>query len=147
MIHFDHLGDPSGISWETLGALWSIQNRPNWQKLEIVLTGVTKRVPRRLAGSILGVILDDFLDVIRQFGIINGLREREQGRTRKDQGSERGRARKKQNREEREKHKEVTGKIRGGKGEEQGKGEQGRTSKEQGSKKGRTREKQNREER
>ena len=88
------MGDPSGISWETLGALWSIQNRPNLQKLKIVLTGVTKRVSRRLAGSILNVILGDFLDVIQQFGIINGLREGEHGRTRKDQGSERGRARK-----------------------------------------------------
>ena len=53
-----------------------------------------QRVSRRLAGSILNVILGDFLDVIQQFGIINGLREREQGRTRKDQGNERGRARK-----------------------------------------------------
>ena len=34
------------------------------------------------------------MDVIQQFGIINGLREREQGKTRKDQGNERGRARK-----------------------------------------------------
>ena len=64
------------------------------QKLEIVLTGVAKRVPRRLQGLILDVILDDFLDVIQQLGIMNGIREREQGRTRKDQGSERGRARK-----------------------------------------------------
>ena len=53
------------------------------QKLEIVLTGVTKRVPRRLAGSILDVILDDFLYVIQQFGIINGVRTtwKEQGRS------------------------------------------------------------------
>ena len=65
-----------------------------WQKLEIVFPGMTKRVPRRLAGSILDVILDDFLYVIQQFGIINGVREREQGRTGKDQGSKRGRARK-----------------------------------------------------
>ena len=41
----------------------------------------------------------------------------------------------------------MTRKIRGGKGEKQGKREQGRTSKEQGSKKGRTRGKENREER
>ena len=63
-------------------------------KIEFVLPRGTKRVPRRFAVSIWEVILDDFLYVIQQFGIINGVREREQRRTRKDQGSERGRARK-----------------------------------------------------
>ena len=63
-------------------------------KIEIVLPRGTKRVPRRFAVSIWEVILDDFLYVIQQFGITNGVREGEPGRTRKEEGSKTGRANK-----------------------------------------------------
>ena len=65
--------------------------------MKIVLTGVTKRVPRRLAGS----ILDNFLNTVQQFGIINGLSEGEQERTRKEQG---GRGKQRKRSEEAELH-------------------------------------------
>ena len=73
-------------------------------------------MPRRLQGLILEFILVNFLNIIWQFSITNGVTEGEKGRTRKEQGSEKGRARKKQNMEESEKHKEVTGRS----GEEKG---------------------------
>ena len=79
----------------TLGAPWSIQNQTNLEKLEIVLTGVTKRVPRRLPGSILEFILNDFLNIIQQFGFMVSERgDREgPGKNREARGEEQGRSR------------------------------------------------------
>ena len=58
-----------------------------------MLTGVTKRVPRRLAASIWELILDDFLYVIQQFGIkmVSERGNREgPGKTREVRGEEQG---------------------------------------------------------
>ena len=61
MLNFVDFGDPSGLSLRALGTPGDTQNGTNSKKLEIVLTGVAKRMPWRLPGWIVEVILDRFL--------------------------------------------------------------------------------------
>ena len=58
---FDAFGDPSGLSLRALGTPGDTLDGTDLKKLEIVLTGVAKRVPWRLPGWILELILDRFL--------------------------------------------------------------------------------------
>ena len=60
-VDFVVFGDPSGLSLRALGTPGDTQDRTNLKKLEIVLTGVAKRMPWRLPGWILELILDRFL--------------------------------------------------------------------------------------
>ena len=61
MVNFGDVGDPSGLSLRALGTPGETQNGTDLNKLEIVLTGVAKRVPWRLPGWILELILDRLL--------------------------------------------------------------------------------------
>ena len=72
--------------------------------------GVVKSVPWRLSASIVELISNDLLNIPQEFRITNGVREKEQERTRKEKGSNREGARKEQSREETATIKEVTGK-------------------------------------
>ena len=61
LLNFVAFGDPSGLSLRALGTPGDTQNGTDLNELEIVLTGVAKRVPWRLPGWILELLLDRFL--------------------------------------------------------------------------------------